>query len=194
LKISPLKELVKQIPLISKPLVIPPIKVPIKVEINIQGVPKVSIKDPVIKIPPLKLPPPPPPLPKPVIDMNALKMATGLIVGVLETIPITKPFVMAGMAIADVASKGKAGEFINNGNKENGTLAMLPAGLLFQQIANDASHGNSGDTLNKFIPDPKKLITNDAIAIGKTLATDPKNTLNTVKSVATSNVNTIKNK
>jgi hypothetical protein len=78
------------------------------------------------------------------------------------------------MAIADVASKGKAGEFINNGNKVNGTLAMLPGGLLFQQIANDASHSESGDTLNKFVPDPKKMITNDGIAIAKTLATDPK--------------------
>jgi hypothetical protein len=193
LKIPPLKELIKQVPLIGKPLTIPPLKIPIKIDINIPGLPKVSIKDPVIKVPPLKLPPPPPPLPKPKIDMNALKMATGLIVGVLETIPITKPFVMAGMAIADVASKGKAGEFINNGNKVNGTLGMLPGGLLIQQIANDASHGKSGDTLNKFVPDPKKMITNDGIAIAKTLSTDPKNTLNTVKSVATSNVNSIKN-
>jgi hypothetical protein len=189
LKIPPIKDLVKQIPLLGKPLTIPPISLPIKIDINIAGLPPVHIKDPVIKIPPLKLPPPPPPLPKPKLDMAALKMATGLIVGVLETIPLTKPFVMAGMAIADTASKGKASEFINNGNKVNGTFSMLPGGLLVQQIANDASHGKSGDTLNKYVPDPKKMIVGDATAIAKTLATDPKNTLNTV----TSNVNTIKN-
>ena len=192
LHIPPIKEVIKQIPLISKPLTIAPIKVPVKIDINIAGLPPVHIRDPVIKVPPLQIPKPPT-VPKPVIDYNALKMATGLIVGVLETIPITKPFVMAGMAIADTASKGKASEFINNGNKVNGTFAMLPGGLLVQQIANDASHGKSGDTLNKYVPDPKKMITSDGIAIGKTLATDPKNTLNTVKSVATSNVNTIKN-
>jgi hypothetical protein len=95
--IPPLKELVKQVPLIGKPLTIPPIKVPVKIDINIAGLPPVHIKDPVIKVPALQIPKPLP-VPKPKIDMAAVKMATGLVVGILETIPITKPFVMAGMA------------------------------------------------------------------------------------------------
>jgi hypothetical protein len=69
----------------------------------------------------------------------------------------------------------------------------IPRGLLIQNIANEASNGKSGSTLSTYVPDGKKMIIQDAIAVVKTLSTDPKNTLNTVKSVSVSNVNTIKN-
>jgi hypothetical protein len=191
IKIPPLKDVVKQISLLSKPLVIPPIKSPVKIDINIAGLPKVSIRDPVLKVPELQIPKQPP-VPKPVIDMKGLKIATGIIVGALEVFPITKPFVMAGMGIADAASKGKATEFVTNGRKTNGMLSMVPGGLLIQNIANEASNGKSGSTLSTYVPDGKKMIMQDAIAVAKTLSTDPKSTLNTVKSVSVSNVNTIK--
>jgi hypothetical protein len=194
LRVAPIKvnEIIKQIPLLSKPLVIPPIKVPVKIDINIAGLPKVNISEPVIRVPALQIPKPPP-VPKPVIDMPALKQATGIIAGVISMHPIGRAAVMGITGIADAASNGKASDFINNGNKVNGTLSMVPGGLLAQQVANDASKGKSGDALNKYVPDPKKMIMNDAIAIAKTTLTDPKNVGNTVKSVAAANIVSIKN-
>ena len=65
--------------------------------------------------------------------------------------------------------------------------------MLIQNIANEASNGKSGSTLSTYVPDGKKMIIQDAIAVVKKLSTDPKNALNTVKSVSVCNVNTIKN-
>ena len=191
LKIPPLKELVKQIPIISKPLTIPPIKLPIKIDIVLPGLPPLHVNTSVINIPPLKLPPIPP-IPKPEIDMPALKQAVGIIAGVISMHPIGKGIVMGVTGIADAASGGKASDFINNGNKVNGTLAMLPGGLLAQQIANDATKGKSGNTLSRYVPDPKKMVMDTAINVGKQSITNPSNTLSALKDAGKSNIQIIK--
>ena len=90
--------------------------------------------------------------------MKALKESLGIIAGVISVNPVGKLVVMGVMGIADASTGGKASDFINDGHKMNTTLSLLPAGMLMQQIANDASDGKSGDALTKYIPDPKKMI------------------------------------
>jgi hypothetical protein len=97
-------------------------------------------------------------IPKPKIDMKALQEATGIIAGIVSITPIGKLLVTASVAIADKETHGKATAYLNNGHNVNSTLSMVPGGMLFQQIANDASNGKSGDTLGKYISDPKKMI------------------------------------
>lgn len=191
LKVPPIKELAKKIPNLSKPLTIPQIELPIKIDIVLPGLPPLHIDTPVINIPPLKIPPIPP-IPKPEIDMPALKQALGIIAGVISMHPIGKGIVMGVTGIADAASGGKASDFINNGNKVNGTLAMLPAGLLAQQIANDATKGKSGNTLSRSVPDPKKMVMDTAINVGKQSITNPSNTLSALKDAGKSNIQIIK--
>jgi hypothetical protein len=154
--------------------------------------PPLHINIPPIHIPPINLPPPVV-IPKPKINMKALKESLGLIAGVVSVNPIGKLVVMGVMGVADVATHGEASNFINDGHKMNGTLSMLPGGMLMQQIANDASDGKSGNALTKYVPDPKKMLMHDAIAVGTTLVKDPTNVVNTAKSVVIQNKNTIIN-
>jgi hypothetical protein len=193
-KIPPLKDLVKQIPIISKSYTIPPFKVavPVHINIDIKGLPPLHVNNPVVSVPALKTPVIPPPK-KPEIDMHALKQSLGIIAGVVSLNPIGKVLVTGVMAIADVASNGKASDFVNDGHKINSTLNFLPGGELMQQVANDASKGKSGDALTKYVPDPKKMIMEDVIAVGKTVVTDPKNVINTTKSVINHNIKSIEN-
>jgi hypothetical protein len=116
-------------------------------------------------------------LDKPKIDMPALKIAIGIILGIVNLTPMGKLLSTGVMGIADAASHGKASNFVNNGNNVNGTLAMLPGGMLAQQVANDSTHGKSGNVLGKFVPDPKKMIMNSVIKLTETIVTNPKSTL-----------------
>lgn len=109
--------------------------------------------------------------------MPALKVATGIILGVVNITPMGRLVSTAVMGIADTASHGKASAFANNGHQVNGTLSMLPGGMLAQQVANDATHGKSGNTISKYVPDPKKMAIHAAVKIGETIVTHPKSTL-----------------
>ena len=90
--------------------------------------------------------------------MDILQKATGIIAGLVALSPIGRLAELGIVSIADVASHGKASEFINNGHSVNTTLNLLPGGMLAQQVANDSSNGLVGNTLQKFVPDPKKWL------------------------------------
>ena len=173
------------------PISVPPIKLPPPIHINLPPPLHINIPPP-IRIAPIHLPPPLV-IPKPEINMKALKESLGIIAGVISVNPVGKLLVMGVMGIADVATKGEASNFINDGHKMNGTLSMLPGGMLVQQIANDASNGKSGDALTKYVPDPKKMIIRDIITVGEAGIKNPSNTLNATKSVVVQNIDTIKN-
>ena len=173
------------------PIHVPPIKLPPPIHINLPPPLHINIPPP-IRIAPIHLPPPLV-IPKPEINMKALKESLGIIAGVISVNPVGKLLVMGVMGIADVATKGEASNFINDGHKMNGTLSMLPGGMLVQQIANDASNGKSGDALTKYVPDPKKMIIRDIITVGEAGIKNPSNTLNATKSVVVQNIDTIKN-
>ena len=80
--------------------------------------------------------------------MPGLRIATGIILGIVNITPLGRVASSLIMGVADASSHGKASDFANNGHQVNGTLAMLPGGVLAQQVANDASNGKSGNTLS----------------------------------------------
>ena len=128
-----------------------------------------------------------PPLPKPQINMDILQKATGIIAGLVALSPIGRLAELAVFTVADTASHGKASEFINNGHTVNTTLNLLPGGMLAQQVANDLTNGLVGSTLQKFVPDPKKMVIHDVVKIGETIVLHPSQTLNVGKDLGNSN-------
>ena len=165
--------------------------------------PRINIPAPKpIHISPIRLPPPPPTirvptirlplLPPPKIDEHALRKSLGVIAGVISLNPIGKVLVMGTMGIADAITGGKGSDYVNDGHKVNSTLSMLPGGMLLQQFANDIDP-RSGEALNKYIPDPKKMIINDAIKIGVGVAKNPTNTLHITEQILTQKKKTIMN-
>ena len=78
---------------------------------------------------------------------------------------------------ADAGSHGQGSNFVNNWHQVNSTLSFLTGGMLAQQVANDASNGRSGNVLEKYIPDPKRMAINGVIKVGETVVTNPKSTL-----------------
>ena len=136
----------------------------------------------------INLPPPLPPLPKPQINIDALQKATGIIAGLVALSPIGRLAELGVFTIADAASHGKASEFVNNGHNVNSTLSYLvPGGMLAQQVANDSTNGLVGSTLQKFVPDPKKMVIHDVVKIGETIVLHPSQTLNVGKDLGNSN-------
>ena len=125
--------------------------------------------------------------------MPALRIATGIILGIVNLTPMGKLASTAIMGVADAASHGKASDFANNGHQVNGTLAMLPGRMLAQQVANDASNGKSGDTLSKYVPDPKKMIIHDVVKIAETVVTHPKSTLTVIHDLNHNDGDSLKN-
>ena len=125
--------------------------------------------------------------------MPALRIATGIILGVVNLTPMGRLLSTGVMGVADAASHGKASEFANNGHQVNGTLSMLPGGMLAQQVANDASNGKSGDTLSKYVPDPKKMVIHDVVKIGETVVTHPKSTLGVIHDLSHNDGDSLKN-
>ena len=152
-----------------------------------------SIHLPQIHLPSIHLPPPPPPPPKPRIDMDALQKAVGIIGGVIALSPIGKLVDTGIMTVADIASNGKASEFVNNGHEVNRTMNLLPGGMLAQQLLNDATGGKSGSTLDKFVPDPMKMAIHDVVKIGETIVLHPSQTLQVGEDLGKSNVHNLHN-
>ena len=60
-------------------------------------------------------------IPTPKINMNALKIAIGIIVGIVNVTPIEKLLNMAIIGIADAASNSRASNFRNNGHRVGST-------------------------------------------------------------------------
>ena len=141
----------------------------------------------------INLPPPLPPPPKPHINMDALQKAVGIIGGVIALSPIGKLVETGIMTVADIASNGKASEFVNNGHEVNRTMNLLPGGMLAQQLLNDASKGEAGSTLSKFIPDPMKMVIHDTVKIGETIVLHPSQTLDVGKNIGISDVHNLHN-
>ena len=144
----------------------------------------------------INLPPPLPPLPpppKPRINMDALQKATGIIAGLVALSPIGRLVELGVVSIADAASHGEASKFINNGHAVNTTLNLLPGGMLAQQVANDSSNGLVGSTLQKFVPDPKKMVIHDVMKIGETIVLHPSQTVNVGKDLGNSNYHDLHN-
>lgn len=95
-------------------------------------------------------------IPKPKIDMKALQTASGVIAGIVSLTPMGKALVAVSVGIADSQTHGAGSNYLNNGHKSNGTLSLLPGGMLLQTIANESSGGKSGEALTQYVPDPKK--------------------------------------
>jgi hypothetical protein len=111
-------------------------------------------------------------IPKPVVDMHALQQATGIIAGIVSLTPVGKAVVAVSTAIADKATGGKATAYLTDGHGANSTLSMLPGGNLIQGIVRTVNP-NAADTLNKMVPDPKKMLIHDVVQIGSTVASHP---------------------
>ena len=111
-------------------------------------------------------------VPKPVVDMHALQQATGIIAGVVSLTPVGKAVVAISTAIADKATGGKATAYLTDGHGANSTLSMLPGGNLIQGIVRTVDP-KAADTLNKMVPDPKKMLIHDVVQIGSTVGRQP---------------------
>ena len=119
--------------------------------------------------------------------MAGYKTATNIAIGVASLTPIGKAAATAAILIADKATGGKATDYLG---ASNSTLNMVPGGALAQAILKTADP-NAQNTLNQY--DPKKAVMKDAVAIGKTAVTNPSQIVNTTKSVAASNIQSVKN-
>ena len=133
------------------------------------------------------------PPPKPKINMDALQKTVGIIGGVIALSPIGKLVETGIMTVADIASNGKASEFVNNGHAVNRTLNFVPGGMLAQQLSNDVSNGKTGSTLDKFVPDPMKRVIHDTVKLGETIVLHPSQTINVGKDIGISNVHDLHN-
>ena len=129
--------------------------------------------------------------------ITGLQSATKIGLGVVELgLSVVPGGAAANKAInlSLAAGNGKSGGQVNAWTgigDTNSTLNMVPGGLLAQNIASVATKGQSNSTLSKFVPDPKRMIMNGGKSVGTTLLTHPSQTVNTIKSVATSNVATL---
>ena len=94
---------------------------------------------------------------KPEINLGILQKTVGYIVASVSIIPPLRPIVLGITTVADLASKGKSSEYLNNGQKSNSTLNFVPGGDLVQKILNDSTRGKSGDFITKYSPDIKKM-------------------------------------
>ena len=60
--------------------------------------------------------------------------------------------------IADLATNGKATNYLDNGKNYNHTLDLLPGGSLMQRISNDSPGGKSGQFIDRYTIDNKKIL------------------------------------
>ena len=115
------------------------------IKINFPNLKKLSFDIPKINIP------------KPKIDMKILRTTVGYIHDVIGLVPPLKYAVLGITLAADVSTKGKATEFLNDNRKSNSTLSLFPGMSLTQKIANDLSDGKSGTFITNNTFDSKKL-------------------------------------
>ena len=129
---------------------------------------------------------------KPDINLGILQKTVGYIVASVSIISPLRPVIMGITTVADLASKGKSSDYLNNGEKSNSTLNFVPGGDLVQKILNDSTKGKSGQSITTYTPDikkmaiqevgKKKLLTNYGPFGGKTVTNKPllftKNSIN----------------
>ena len=98
---------------------------------------------------------------KPDINLGLLQKSIGYITASISLVPPLRPVVLGITTVADLASKGKSSEYLNNGQKSNSTLNFVPGGDLVQKILNDSTKGKSGDFITTFTPDIKEMAINE---------------------------------
>ena len=100
---------------------------------------------------------------KPDINLGILQKTVGYIVASVSIIPPLRPVVLGITTVADLASKGKSSEYLNNGQRSNSTLNFVPGGDLVQKILNDSTKGKSGEFITKYTPDIKKMAIQEVV-------------------------------
>ena len=129
---------------------------------------------------------------KPEINLGILQKTVGYITASISLIPPLRPVVLGITTVADIASKGKSSDYLNNGQKSNSTLNFVPGLDLVQKILNDGTRGKSGQFITTYTPDikkmaiqevgKKKLLTNYGPSGGKPVTNKPllftKNSIN----------------
>ena len=100
---------------------------------------------------------------KPDINLGILQKTVGYISASISLVPPLRPIVLGITTVADLASKGKSSEYLNNGQRSNSTLNFVPGGDLVQKILNDSTKGKSGEFITKYTPDIKKMAIQEVV-------------------------------
>ena len=112
--------------------------------------PSIKLKDITIPLKKIYIPPPKP------INKKDLRTSIGYIHDVVSIIPPLKLLTIGITSVADVITHGIATGYLDNNNKYNHTLDLIPGGGLMQRIANDSSNRKSG----QFIDNKKIFVDN----------------------------------
>ena len=115
----------------------------------------IKIKDVTLPLKKIYIPPPKP------INKKDLRTSIGYIHDIISIIPPLKLLTIGITSIADLATNGKATNYLDNDKKVNHTIDFLPSGGLMQRIANDASNGKSGEFIDRYTVDNKKIFVNN---------------------------------
>ena len=126
-----------------------------KLKISFPPVP-IKIKDVTLPLQKIYITPP-----KTTINKKDLRTSLGYIHDVISIIPPLKLLTIGITTIADLATNGKATNYLDNDKKVNHTIDFLPGGGLMQRIANDSSNGNSGQFIDRYTVDNKKIFVNN---------------------------------
>lgn len=115
----------------------------------------VKIKDVILPLKNIYIPPPKP------INPKDLRTSIGYIHDIVSIIPPLKLLTIGVTSVADLATNGKATNYLDDNKKFNHTIDFLPAGGLMQRIANDSSNGKSGQFIDRYTVDNKKIFVNN---------------------------------
>ena len=113
-------------------------------------------------------------IPPPNINKQDLRTSIGYIHDVISIIPPFKLLTIGITSIADLATNGKATNYLDDNKKVNHTIDFLPGGGLMQRIANDSSNGKSGQFIDRYTIDNKKIFVNNitTLASKKNISSD----------------------
>ena len=128
----------------------------------------IKIKDVTLPLKKIYIPPPKP------INKKDLRTSIGYIHDVISIIPPLKLLTIGITSIADFATNGKATNYLDNDKKVNHTIDFLPGGSILQRIANDSSNGKSGEFIDRYTVDNKKIFVNNitTLASKKNISSD----------------------
>ena len=119
----------------------------------------IKIKDVTLPLKKIYIQPPKP------INKKDLRTSIGYLHDVISIIPPLKLLTIGISSIADLATNGKATNYLDNDKKVNHTIDFLPGGSLMQRIANDSSNGKSGEFIDRYTVDNKKIFVNNVITL-----------------------------
>ena len=128
----------------------------------------IKIKDVTLPLKKIYIPPPKP------INKQDLRTSLGYIHDIISIIPPLKLLTIGITSVADLATNGKATDYLDDNKKVNHTIDLLPGGGLFQRIANDSSNGKSGQFIDRYTIDNKKIFVNNitTLASKKNISSD----------------------